>query len=51
MDKEKSITDQLEEIRDQMCNNYCHYPFIWDEDQDGELCESEYCQNCPLSRL
>lgn len=51
MDKEKSITDQLEEIRDQMCNNYCHYPYIWDEDKDGELCESEVCAECPLSRL
>ncbi len=47
-----SISKQLEEIANEICNNYCKYPEQWDEEKEGcELCESEYCKNCPLSRL
>lgn len=47
-----SITKQLEEISNEICNNYCKYPEQWDEEKEGcELCESEHCRNCPLNRL
>lgn len=47
-----SISKQLEEIANEICNNYCKYPEQWDEEKEGcELCESEHCKNCPLSRL
>lgn len=45
------MTEEIEEIKEEMCNKYCHYPYIWDEKKDGELWESEQCQNCPLNRL
>ena len=49
---EKSIVQQMQEIVEDMCHNYCKYPEIWDEDREGvERCESDICRNCPLNRL
>lgn len=45
------ITEQLEEIAGEICNNYCKYPDQWDEEKDGDLSESDICKDCPLSRL
>ena len=48
----ETVTQILEEVKDTMCNSYCKYPYEWDEEKEGcELCESEICENCPLSRL
>lgn len=47
---EKTATQIIEEVRDEMCNKYCKYPDLWD-DENGELCDSEECQNCPLNKL
>lgn len=41
----------IHEVIEEMCLNYCKYPREWDEEKDGELCESEVCSNCPLNRL
>lgn len=50
--KKQTITEIFEDIKVQMCNEYCKYPTQWDEKVMGyELCESEVCANCPLSRL
>lgn len=47
-----SITEQIEEIKDDICEHYCKYPDIWDTEKEGiELVDSEHCQNCPLNRL
>ena len=46
-----TISQQLEEIANEICNDYCKYPDEWDEEKDGELSESEVCRNCPLNRL
>ena len=52
MDKPKTVLEILEDIANDMCNNYCKYPDIYDEQKEGvELCESEICANCPLNRL
>lgn len=41
-----------EQAKADMCQNYCKYPDIWDEEKEGiELCESDICANCPLNRL
>ena len=48
--KDRTVTQQIEDIKTEICNHYCHYPYIWDED-DGELADSEICANCPLGRL
>ena len=50
MDEQRTISQQIEDIKTEMCDHYCHYPYIWDED-DGELADSEICANCPLGRL
>ena len=48
----KTIPEQIEEIKYDMCQNYCKFPDTWDETAEGmELPESEHCQNCPLNRL
>ena len=49
--KIKSITEQIHEIAEDFCNHYCKYPYIWDEEKQGELSESDICANCPLNRL
>lgn len=48
----KTITKQIEEIVEDVCNHYCKWPELWDEEAEGcELSESNICANCPLSRL
>ena len=48
---DKTITQQFEDIKEDICNHYCYYPYIWNEEKDGELSESEICKNCPLNKL
>ena len=44
--------EQLAQIAEDFCNNYCKYPDIWDEEKEGyELSESDICANCPISKL
>ena len=50
MEEQKSITKIIEEVVDDICMHYCKWPDQWNED-DGELSDSEICQNCPLNRL
>ena len=48
----KPVPKILEEIASEICEHYCKYPDIWDEEKEGcDLSESEFCQECPLSRL
>lgn len=52
METTRTITEQIEEIKDDICNNYCKYPDIYDEETEGcDLSESDHCRNCPLNRL
>ena len=37
---------ELEEIKEQMCDVYCSMPSFYGRDQLEEVCE-----NCPLNRL
>lgn len=49
---EKSISEQFEDIKQEMCEKYCKYPDTWDEEAENmELAESDICLKCPLSRL
>jgi len=42
----------FEKIAEEMCDHYCKYADTWDEKTEGiPLCESDYCKNCPLTRL
>ena len=44
----KTITNILEEVRQEMCDNYCKYPDREDLLADDGLCP---CIGCPLDRL
>lgn len=47
-----TVANIMEQIAEAMCNNYCKFPSIWNEEEEGmELCESDICKNCPLNRL
>lgn len=47
-----TISQIIEDVKADMCRNYCKYTDTWDEEAEGcELCESEVCSNCPLGRL
>ena len=51
--KVKTVSQQIEEAKEEMCNNYCKYPNEYKpEEHDGaELWDSDICKNCPLTRL
>lgn len=47
-----TVVSVLEGIVELMCSRYCKWPDLWDEEKEGiELCESDICKDCPLSRL
>lgn len=47
----ESAENKIYKICVDMCENYCKYPDMWDEDKHGPLYESKYCRNCPLFKL
>lgn len=48
----KTIVQQMQDIVDEMCDKFCKWPDLWDEEAEGiELCESDICKNCPLNKL
>ena len=50
---EKTISQIIEEVKEDMCSKYCKYPNEYKlEEHDGaELWDSDICKNCPLTRL
>ena len=47
-----TIAEQVQEIVEEMCKDYCKWPDVYDEGmEDCELSESSICKNCPLNRL
>ena len=48
-----NVAQILENVCTDICNDYCKYPHIYkpEEHDDVELCDSEICNNCPLSKL
>ena len=44
---EMSIYEQLQAIKEEMCEHYCHYrkTYVYQSDVD------EKCEHCPLTRL
>ena len=50
--KREADLEELEQAAADMCQHYCRYPLIWDEQvMNQELSESELCRNCPMSVL
>lgn len=48
-EKEKTVSDILCEIAEQICDGYCKYPAEYNNDDDRPY--DEKCINCPLTRL
>lgn len=42
---------EFEKIKQEVCDNICRWPYIWDEEKDGPLADSETCKKCPMARL
>lgn len=56
MSKEKSVTELLEDIAQEICDRFCKYPEIaktevGDPDLADDFLYDKYCAKCPLSRL
>lgn len=49
-DKGRQMLKEVENIIEEMCENYCKYPENWDEKKDGMLLNT-ICKDCPLNRL
>ena len=50
MTEVKSVTDMIEEVKEQMCNDYCRYTHqSWEALEEDRILE--ICENCPLNRL
>lgn len=48
--KPKTVTGILEEIKQEICDDYCKYPTL--AKREGELFEyNSPCMKCPLTRL
>lgn len=51
-----SISNQFENIKEQMCDEYCKMPFVYcskykDVNEAHEMMMKEVCEGCPLERL
>lgn len=51
----KSITQQIEDVKNEMCDKYCKYPekpIPEGKTEDWLWCDDESpCHNCPLNKL
>lgn len=47
MNKQKSVSDIIEEVREEICDKYCKYSDRGIDDDDIE----KLCTNCPLNKL
>ena len=53
--EKKSISDQIEEVKEAMCNKYCKYSEMEPPEGKGEdwlyTDDESPCQKCPLNDL
>nr|DAO92022.1 MAG TPA: hypothetical protein [Caudoviricetes sp.] len=49
-EKSKTVTDILEEVKQEMCDGYCKYPTIVN-DREDLFAEDGPCAECPLNKL
>ena len=50
-EKEKTVTQIIEEVSREMCMYYCKYLIDWDKEKNGPKIGDKTCLKCPLSRL
>ncbi len=49
-EKSKTVTDVLEEVKQEMCDDYCKYPTIVN-DREDLFADDSPCMECPLNKL
>ena len=51
--KAVSIAEQIENIKEEMCDNYCKMPYRYSANEWEEVfCSADSpCNNCPLNKL
>ena len=50
--KKLRMEKELEETAEAMCERYCRWPYIWDEEKEGKtLSDSDKCRLCPLNKM
>ena len=52
----KTVTEILEEIEKEICDNYCKYPDVCmeevkDPDEAEDMLYDTYCVKCPFNRI
>ena len=52
----KTVTEILDEIEKEICDNYCKYPDVCraevkDPDAAEDLLYGRYCEKCPFNRI
>lgn len=49
------LSSLVEEVKENICDNYCKYPGIYDIQEDDDITYEkmvfEVCDNCPLNYL
>ena len=48
-EKAKTVSEILEEVKANICDEYCRYPYQFGEDEQDDL--DAICETCPLERL
>ena len=43
--------DKTGEIIEKICDKYCKYPEVWDEEKEGKTLQEAVCDSCPLNDL
>ena len=50
LDYLQTISHDFDSMAEKICEQYCRYPFEWDEDKEQiPFTESDICKNCPLN--
>lgn len=49
-ERTKTVTDILEEVKQEMCDGYCKYPAIVN-DREDLFADNSPCTECPLTKL
>lgn len=47
----KSFSDTLEEVKAEMCDHYCKFPIMENENENWLFEEGGPCNECPLGKL
>lgn len=42
------MEDRKQELLNMLCDEFCRYPFIWNEEKEGLTLYDAKCCSCPL---